>query len=80
MFFAAAAGRAVSAASSQDVGEVDGLAVELERVRVGAREEEELVDEGCEPVGVSLDDPEVALAGRRRGVPRRGRATSRGSR
>ncbi len=65
MFFARAAGRGRLGSLVQDPGEVDGLPVELERMRVGAREEEELVDENGEPVGVPLDDPEVALAGRR---------------
>ena len=37
-------------------------------MRVRAREEEELIDEDGEPVGVSLDDPEVALARRGEGA------------
>ena len=41
----------------QDPFEIDGLSVELERMRVGAREEEELVDEAREPGGISLRDP-----------------------
>ena len=61
----AAAGRGRLGGLVQDLGEIDGLPVELERMRVRAREEEELIDEDGEPVGVSLDDPEVALAGRR---------------
>src|SRR5205814_6552180 len=50
----------------QDPAEIDRPAVELEWMRVGAREEEELLDEGGEPLGVSLDDLEVGLAGGRK--------------